>query len=85
MDKAARTSMVGAVLGIIAYVTGVNRAILTPFENIFFDMPEVARFIIVVGVLALVVAVVGWRVWRRHQDYLAAVAATRQAPSSVST
>ena len=82
MDKAARKSLVGAVLGTVAYVTGVNRAILTPFENVFFDMPEVARFLVVVGVIVVALVVVGWRVWRRHQEYLATIAATREMVSS---
>jgi len=78
MEKAGRKSLVGAILGTVAYVTGVNRAILTPFENIFFDMPELARFLIVVAVIVVSLVVVGWRVWRRHQAYLAAIAATRE-------
>jgi hypothetical protein len=58
VDRTETALIVGGVLG---YITGLTKAILTPFENVFFGFAEPIQ----VAVFVAAIALGGWVTARR--------------------
>lgn len=66
MDRAA---ILGAMFGVLFYVSGLTKAVLTPIENIFFGFPKGLQIALFVAVIALWIWFAGQRFARRRELY----------------
>lgn len=66
MDRAA---ILGAMFGVLFYVAGLTKAVLTPIENIFFGFPKGLQIAIFVAVILLWIWIAGQRFARRRELY----------------
>jgi len=64
-----RSSIIGVIFGVLFYVAGLTKAVLTPVENIFFGFPNGVQIALVVAVIALWIWIAGQRVARRRELY----------------
>ncbi len=64
MDRAA---ILGVIFGVLFYVAGLTKAVLTPIENIFFGFPKGVQIALFVASIALWIWIAGQRFARRRE------------------
>ncbi|MFA9563376.1 MAG: hypothetical protein ACERLM_01525 [Acidimicrobiales bacterium] len=64
-----RSSIIGVIFGVLFYVAGLTKAVLTPVENIFFGFPKGVQIALFVAVIALWIWIAGQRFARRRELY----------------
>ncbi len=64
-----RGGVLGVLFGVLFYIGGLTKAVLTPIENVFFGFPKGIQVALFVGFIALWLWFAGRRLARRRELY----------------
>lgn len=78
MHPATRGAILGSVVGIAAYVTGIQKKVISPILKWYGKQATGIQLVILLALLAGIAGLLLWRAWRARRDLRASQALAQQ-------